>query len=339
MNKKQIDKLINKNKSIKLDLACGENKTHGYIGIDIRNVKGVDIIHDLEKFPYPLPGECVSDIIASHIVEHIKPWLTIKLFDELWRIMITGGRLAVGTPYAGSQGFWQDPTHCLSEDTEILTDNGFRVVGNVRKGEMIATLNPLTNQMVYAPVSKEIKSKYSGEMVHFKSKRMDLLTTPNHSILFDTSGTNKKRENWQMDRADTFCSINTRSRKGMSTFTWDGEKTKAIEIPRIYSRNGKQANNVFDAESFMEFMGWYLSEGCLKISKRPYYTIQIAQSKKINPNNYARIIGVVKRLGSKPYLSDNYITISNKHLYNYLKPLGNSASKYIPRELMKYNSY
>ncbi len=32
--------------------------------------------------------------------------------DELWRIMRPAGQLALSMPYAGSPGYWQDPTHC-----------------------------------------------------------------------------------------------------------------------------------------------------------------------------------------------------------------------------------
>ena len=96
---------------IKLDVACGTNKQKGFIGIDIRDLPGVDIVHDLEQFPWPLHDESVMIAVASHFFEHVKPWLSIKLMDELWRVLIVGGTLAVATPYPGSVGFWQDPTH------------------------------------------------------------------------------------------------------------------------------------------------------------------------------------------------------------------------------------
>ncbi len=107
-----IDDLIKNNQSIKLDIGCGNNKQQGFVGMDARELKGVDIVHNLEEFPYPLPDNCCSIILGSHIVEHIKPWFTISMFDELWRIMKVGGELVLSTPYAGSRGFWQDPTHC-----------------------------------------------------------------------------------------------------------------------------------------------------------------------------------------------------------------------------------
>lgn len=97
---------------ILLDIGCGSNKTPGFIGMDIRELPGVDIVHDLEKFPYPIESETVHTITASHIYEHIKPWLSIKFMDELWRILKVGGQLAMSMPYGWSYGYIQDPTHC-----------------------------------------------------------------------------------------------------------------------------------------------------------------------------------------------------------------------------------
>ena len=100
------------NQKIMLDLGCGGNKQQGFIGMDMREIPGVDIVHDAEVFPYPLEDESCAVIKASHLVEHIKPWLTIDLFNECWRLLEPKGLFMIATPYAGSHGFWQDPTHC-----------------------------------------------------------------------------------------------------------------------------------------------------------------------------------------------------------------------------------
>jgi len=110
---KKILQLIKKySKGIKLDVGCGENKQGGFVGLDYRKLKGVDIVHNAEKFPYPLPSDSCSVILCSHLIEHIKPWLMIDLFNEFWRIMQVGGQLWLSLPYGYSQGFLQDPTHC-----------------------------------------------------------------------------------------------------------------------------------------------------------------------------------------------------------------------------------
>jgi len=110
--KPKAAKMLERKKGINLNIGCGEAVIPNYLGMDKRPLKNVDIVHDLEVFPYPLPDACCHNIVGSHIIEHIKPWLMIELMDELWRIMKPKGALAFSLPYAGSPGFWQDPTHC-----------------------------------------------------------------------------------------------------------------------------------------------------------------------------------------------------------------------------------
>lgn len=99
---------------IRLDIGCGETVQPGFVGMDIRPLPGVEIVHDCEDFPWPLPDESVIVAVASHLVEHIKPWLFIGFMDELWRVMVPDGQVVISCPHGSSQGQLQDPTHCAS---------------------------------------------------------------------------------------------------------------------------------------------------------------------------------------------------------------------------------
>lgn len=113
VSKKTLD-LIKKNQSVKIDLACGSNKQgKDWIGVDVRPLPGVDIVHDLETFPYPLPDECATTILCSHYIEHINPakFGFINFMNEVHRIMKPNGRFLISMPYSLSHGFVQDPTH------------------------------------------------------------------------------------------------------------------------------------------------------------------------------------------------------------------------------------
>jgi hypothetical protein len=105
-------KIIPLRKGILLDIGCGGNKQPDFTGMDKRPLPGVDIVHDLEVFPYPIKDESCLTITGSHIIEHIKPWLMIDFMNELWRIMMWDGNLALAHPYGVNTLFVQDPTHC-----------------------------------------------------------------------------------------------------------------------------------------------------------------------------------------------------------------------------------
>ena len=104
--------LLHLKQGILLDVGCGKSRRKGFVGMDKRKDVDPDILHDLEVFPYPIDDESCLTIVASHVVEHIKPWLMLDFMNELWRIAKEGANLAISMPYGYSDGFLQDPTHC-----------------------------------------------------------------------------------------------------------------------------------------------------------------------------------------------------------------------------------
>jgi len=145
--KKIAEILKDKDQGCKLDIGCGANKQPGgFVGIDARPLDGVDIVWNLEKFPWPLPDESVSFATAAHILEHITPSapdarlvglidlllkkkvvkesevkecigeydcgpIFLRMMDEIWRIMKPQGQLVISTPHGENKGYAQDPTH------------------------------------------------------------------------------------------------------------------------------------------------------------------------------------------------------------------------------------
>jgi len=117
-----IDALLAASAGIQLDIGCGGAKQAGFVGLDMRELPGVDIVHDVNVHPWPLPDECAIRAIASHIVEHIPPvairpdgttWFPFVAFmDEVWRVLKVDGQFAIATPHGYSPGYLQDPTHC-----------------------------------------------------------------------------------------------------------------------------------------------------------------------------------------------------------------------------------
>lgn len=112
---KSVQALLKQKKDevIKIDLGCGPNKQTGFIGIDVQKYPGVDIVHDVEETPWPLPSSCALLVMASHLVEHINPAKGgfIDFMNEAWRVLKYDAQFMIVTPYAGSIGYWSDPTH------------------------------------------------------------------------------------------------------------------------------------------------------------------------------------------------------------------------------------
>lgn len=93
----------------KLNLGCGEDIRKGYVNLDGSKFKGVDIAHNLNKFPYPFRDNDFDEVYASHILEHLND-LT-KVMTELKRICKDGAKIVVRVPHFSCGLTYSDPTH------------------------------------------------------------------------------------------------------------------------------------------------------------------------------------------------------------------------------------
>jgi SAM-dependent methyltransferase len=171
--KNNIPQLLkSKNKGIRIDLGCGANKQGSdWVGIDYRKLPGVDIVHDLEVTPYPLPSNCAFLVTASHVLEHINPHkgVFIHVMNEIWRLLKDDGEFLISVPYATSSGMYRDPTHCnfLTEETWEYFDP----ISPIYKGGLYGIYAPLpwkikintwdvTGNMEVALVKRKIDKSY-----------------------------------------------------------------------------------------------------------------------------------------------------------------------------------
>jgi len=80
------------------------------VHVDLRPWKGVDIVHDLEKTPWPIAEGAARHANATHVIEHIRNFE--GFMDECWRILSPGGTLFLETPNVKDQDLaFSDPTH------------------------------------------------------------------------------------------------------------------------------------------------------------------------------------------------------------------------------------
>lgn len=92
-----------------LDLGCGLRKRPGAYGVDHRALPGVDLVHDLNQFPYPIEDNSYDLIIASHIVEHLDD--VPAFFEQMARIGRDGAEIEIITPHFSNRSAFADPTH------------------------------------------------------------------------------------------------------------------------------------------------------------------------------------------------------------------------------------
>ncbi|MBI4546853.1 MAG: hypothetical protein HY707_02655 [Ignavibacteriae bacterium] len=93
-----------------LDIGCGPHtKKEGSIGLDKRPASHIDVVHDLNNYPYPFPDNEFVWVEMSHIIEHVdKP---LNLMNEVHRIARNGATVRIITPHYTSQLSYGDFEH------------------------------------------------------------------------------------------------------------------------------------------------------------------------------------------------------------------------------------
>jgi SAM-dependent methyltransferase len=86
----------------RLNLGCGAFKKSGFINVDVDPRRDPEVVHDLDKFPYPFPSSQFSLVEAEHVLEHLEH--PFQVMTELHRIMKDGGLLIIKVPHF-SRGF------------------------------------------------------------------------------------------------------------------------------------------------------------------------------------------------------------------------------------------
>ena len=92
-----------------LDIGCSYNKIPGAKTLDINPDVKPDIVHDLNKYPYPIADGSFDKVYAKHVIEHLND--PAAFLKEIQRILKSGGTVFVETPHFSSRVAYSEPQH------------------------------------------------------------------------------------------------------------------------------------------------------------------------------------------------------------------------------------
>ena len=108
LDKKNL--LQNLPNTVILDLGCGPLKKHPlWIGIDMLDAVGVDIVGDIYEVLKAFPESSVDEVHAFHFFEHVPD--VPALLIELRRVLKQTGFIEVVVPHFSNAYFYSDYTH------------------------------------------------------------------------------------------------------------------------------------------------------------------------------------------------------------------------------------
>ncbi len=92
----------------KLNLGCGTDIKEGWVNLNIVQLPGVDVVHDIEKLPLPFADNSFDEILCQDILEHVE---YIPVLKDIHRILASGGKVHIRVPHFTSRNNFTDPTH------------------------------------------------------------------------------------------------------------------------------------------------------------------------------------------------------------------------------------
>lgn len=94
-------------KEQKLNIGAGKRPLKEYINLDSRKLPGIDIVHDLNKYPWPFKDNQFNEVIAMYSLELLEDF--IKAIEEIYRISKNKARIIVYSPLFPNMRSAQDP--------------------------------------------------------------------------------------------------------------------------------------------------------------------------------------------------------------------------------------
>jgi len=200
---------------------------------------------------------------------------------------------------------------CVDDKTEILTDKGWLYFRELNLEEdKVLSMDLNTRDAEFVPINHYFESYYEGKMFEITGRSINLLVTPKHKFFVKSNYTLKKWQYLPIEKIKDWFSYRL-----PSTCLVNGQEPEIFTVPSVLSPTHKYIEKNVKMESWLTFLGWFLSEGSLDRPKNKY-RISIAQSKKVHPEKWQEIKDILDILGYNYNIEMEVgFSIYNKALY------------------------
>ncbi|MDN7023576.1 MCM family protein [Methanoculleus sp. FWC-SCC1] len=221
---------------------------------------------------------------------------------------------------------------CYDDETEVLTERGWKLFRDVTADDRVATLSP-DGRLEYASPSGFTASEYDGELYYVKSRQVDLAVTPNHRMYVNL---NRRADEWEGFRFIRMDEIPVHKRMRFKrNAVWTGKRQEIYEIPPVVKFANQNAEGRLTdpihigMDDWLEFLGYFLSEGSVQRHYQTAVPYRVVLSQTI-PESAEKIRQCLERLPFRFSYDGKNFAINAKQLAEHLAPFGKCHEKYVP---------
>lgn len=248
----------------------------------------------------------------------------MKQFQNNWK-PDPDGRVRI-TYMAGS---------CYDDQTEIFSENGWKLFKDLNKDEKVATLNPNNNQLEYQLPTDYVNEPYDGDMYYGKNSLIDFAVTPNHKMyIHPTTHLNRKRIKHGLYQMSDVENYDLTFKKDCE---WIGNDDEYIIIPEHITTNQHKdccGEIKILMDDWLKFFGFWMGDGWT--TKDGSNQVGICGYKKNGIETMHEIKSLFDKYGISSTYSNNgnSLRFYNIQLFNYLSKFGGANEKHVPREIL-----
>jgi PHP family Zn ribbon phosphoesterase len=225
---------------------------------------------------------------------------------------------------------------CYDKETEVLTDGGWKKFSDVKYSDKICTLDAKSNNIEFQMPMKIHRYQYKGKMYRLKTKRVDLLVTPNHKILYSPCDF-RRPPKFILKEAELLFNKSKRFKKNGF---WKGKEIDYFILPSVKIKHGSRYYSGLRNKKekrlpiipWLKFFGFWIAEGWTTEGKNGDYNVCLSNK---NHALISEMKKILENLGYDVYWSErNYtLRIRDYQLFHYLKQFGKCYNKFIPPEI------
>lgn len=244
------------------------------------------------------------------------------------------------------ENFFALRAHCFSEDTEVLTLNGWKFFKDVTKQDLVYTLNPITNLTELSSINNIVSWFNNEDMISIQGQSVDLLTTKQHKHYISIE---RNKQNYCLELAENLNQYqDVFLQKNCNGF--DGKKIEHFIIPSVLKQDKNQygkydptyiSEKVVCIKDFLKFLGFYLSDGYI-CETDGNYKIGFVKSSEDIISKYREIMFRLtdNTINCNKDNSKTIIEVCDKRLFDLIKNLniGKTLEKYIPNFIWEFDS-
>jgi len=230
---------------------------------------------------------------------------------------------------------------CFSEDTEVLTKDGWKDVADITINDVLYTLRD--NHIELHEAQEVHHYPTAGEVYELKSQQVDLRVTPNHHLYVQLRGADKHT----LLEAREVIGKRCRHQKNGH---WHAETPAVFSLPTLDAADtGKGCKRQQAAadrhvpiptKAWLRFLGAYIANGSYLIHDRKSrpgtvdYRVNLHTIRgithSVSGDQHTWIQGILDECGFAYTTRDDRLVINSKQLTQYVAQFGHAKDKHVP---------